>query len=405
MENRKKYYETKKKLLLEHLVKRQYLTDKRLIKAFIEIPLEAFIPEKYTDPSKIYEDMPNLFYYEKPENYRTISAPHMISIMLQGLSLKENDDLLILGAKSGYIAALAHRLAPKGEIVILEANSEIAKITDANLNNLNLHDNISVIVKNPLEGSQELSPWQKILVTGAIEQDRIYSLLKQLDPNDGVLYAPIGEDFVQIYTQVLRIDNDFFGKKQLQVRFTPLMTQVELDDLELITNFDDLEEIEIREDPAKVDDTLSKFKERLTIKYTSSIFDDMNLEPVYFEPINIDTKQQEIVINCLTSIKDILKKLKKEDNISQCFDFVDDIELQIETLKQYKKNFDIKTIKFQNYLNQIRTHNIIRKELMKKESSETTFIDREIEIINRQIEDINKLNELLNSEIKRIEEL
>ena len=167
MEN-KNTYEKKKKKLVKSLVINELLKDKRLIKAFYEVPLEKFIPEPYIQEAKIYEDYPNLFYFQNRDNYRTISAPHMITIMLQGLALKTNDDLLILGAKSGYIAALAHKLAPKGEIIILEANSEVAKITSENLKKLNLHDNISVIVKNPLQGMPELSPWQKILVTGAI---------------------------------------------------------------------------------------------------------------------------------------------------------------------------------------------------------------------------------------------
>ena len=86
-------------MLVEHLVKSEYLKDKRLLSAFMEVPLEEFIPEQFRDPLRIYEDTPNLFYYLNRENYRTISAPHMISIMLQGLSLKDDDDLLILGAK------------------------------------------------------------------------------------------------------------------------------------------------------------------------------------------------------------------------------------------------------------------------------------------------------------------
>jgi len=218
----------KKKRLLDTLVINQILKDKRLIKAFMEIPLEKFIPDKFKKLVRPYEDQPNLFYYDErnPKSYRTISAPHMITIMLQGLALESNDDLLILGAKSGYIAALAHKLAPKGEIVILEANSEIAKITAENLKKLNLDKNITINIKNPLKGMPELSPWQKILVTGAIEQRKIYPLLQQLDKDGGVLFAPIGQEFIQTYTQILRQNDEFFGKQQLQVKFSPLITKV-----------------------------------------------------------------------------------------------------------------------------------------------------------------------------------
>ena len=405
----RKMYEIKKENLLKNLIQNHYLQDKRLISAFNEVPLEEFIPKEYVDPNKIYEDIPNLFYYEKPENYRTISAPHMITIMLQGLALKEDDDLLILGAKSGYIAALAHILAPKGEIIILEANSEIAKITTDNLKKLNLHDNITVNVKNPLEGMPELGPWQKILVTGAIKQERIYPLLNQLDTKEGVLYAPIGEDFIQIYTQILRIEEEFYGKKQLQVRFTPLMTQIELDELELITDFELLDEFEIKDDPNKVDQILGKAKkEKISIKYTSSIFDDIELKlrPKFHESDEkILDKQRKEVLTYLENIDMIIVKLKKEDNIAGCFDFIDDIENQLENLKKFKKDFDIKIKKIQNFLNQIRTCNIIRKELRTEKISKSEIIDKEMEIVNKQIEKITELKELLRSEIERIKKL
>ena len=407
MEN-KKLYEVKKRNLLDYLIKQNYLKDQRLFEAFLEVPLEEFIPKEFADPRKIYEDIPNLFYYEKPENYRTISAPHMISIMLQGLALKEDDDLLILGAKSGYIAALAHKLAPKGEIIILEANSEIAKITVDNLKKLNLHDHITVNVKNPLEGMPDLSPWQKILVTGAIKQERIHPLLKQLDTNEGVLYAPIGEEFIQTYTQILRVDEEFYGKKQLQVRFTPLMTQVEIDELELITDFEQLEELEIKDDPNRVDQTLSKLNEKISIKYASSIFDEVEFKPrseLHISKKKISDENREEVLNNLENIDIIIIKLKKEDDINNCFDFIEDIETHLENLNKFKKIFDIKTKKIQNFLNQIRTCNIVRKELRKEDFSESTLIDKEMEVINKQIETMNELHDLITNEIERIKNL
>jgi protein-L-isoaspartate O-methyltransferase len=154
--------------------------------------------------------------------------------------LNEDDDLLILGAKSGYIAALAHKLAPNGRIVIIEANPKIANVTLENLKKADLLEKVEVIVRNPLLGFSERYPWQKILVTGAIKEDRISTLLQQLDPNEGVLFAPIGEDLIQTYTQIIRYDEErFYGKEHLQVRFTPLMTQVELDELKLDTDFED----------------------------------------------------------------------------------------------------------------------------------------------------------------------
>lgn len=399
----------KKKRLLDTLVVNQILKDKRLIKAFMEIPLEKFIPDKikklFLNKVKPYEDQPNLFYYDEqnPKSYRTISAPHMITIMLQGLTLETNDDLLILGAKSGYIAALAHKLAPKGEIVILEANSEIAKITSENLKKLNLDNNITINIKNPLNGMPELSPWQKILVTGAIEQRKIYPLLKQLDKEGGVLFAPIGQEFIQTYTQILRQDDEFFGKQQLQVKFSPLITQIEIDELELIT---DLDEFEISTKPSTQNDSgiWTPLNKKIKIKYNTSILDKITPEPVV-KTKPIDIKERKNVLFYLEGIVNNLLNLKKEENIDKCFDVIDKIENAFENLKKYRRDFEIKTKRMQQILNQIRSYNILRKELEKQNLSNSALIEQKIKIINNQIEEINILLGFLTKEMKRIESI
>ncbi|MFW9940585.1 MAG: protein-L-isoaspartate O-methyltransferase [Candidatus Thorarchaeota archaeon] len=390
----------KKKRLLDTLVINQILKDKRLIKAFMEVPLEKFIPDKLKKWVKPYEDQPNLFYYDErnPKSYRTISAPHMITIMLQGLALESSDDLLILGAKSGYIAALAHKLAPKGEIVILEANSEIAKITDENLKKLNLDKNITITIKNPLKGMPELSPWQKILVTGAIEQRRIYPLLKQLDKDGGVLFAPIGQEFIQSYTQILRQNDEFFGKQQLQVKFSPLITQIEIDELELITDFD---EFEISTTESEIG-SRTQINKKIEIKYNTSILDKITSESIV-KTKPIDEEEREEVLSYLKEIVDSLLNLKKEENIDICFDLVDNIEKSFSKLRKYKKDFEIKIKKGQQILNQIRSFNIIRKELEKQNLSDSVVIEQKIKVINNQIEEINGLLGYLTKEMKRIE--
>ncbi|MFX1575384.1 MAG: hypothetical protein ACFFB0_21835 [Promethearchaeota archaeon] len=393
----------KKKRLLDSLILNEILTDKRLIKAFMDIPLEKFIPEKLLNVLKLYEDVPNLFYFDEqnPRNYRTISAPHMITIMLQGLALNSDDDLLILGAKSGYIAALAHKLAPKGEIIILEANSEIAKITSNNLKELNLDDKISIIVKNPLYGMSDLSPWQKILVTGAIEQSKIHPLLTQLDEDGGVLFAPIGSEFVQIYTQILRQKNEFFGKKQLQVKFSPLITQVELDELELIT---DIDEMEVTKDSEVINEVSNLSRNKINIKYTSEILDKITSEH-QGEIQDIDDTQRNEILSNLNIIEQNIKNLKNEEDIQNWIEIIDDTENKINNLKKFKKIFSIKVKRMQNILNQIRSYNIVRKELEKSPLNDLVIIDKKIEIINKQIEQINLFLEITQNEIIRIKTL
>ena len=395
---KKSLLDLKKKRLLDSLILNNILKDKNLIQAIMEIPLEKFIPEQYINSIQLYEDKPALFYYDEtnPKNYRTISAPHMIVIMLQGLSLNRNDDLLILGAKSGYIAALAHKLAPKGEIVILEANSEIARITKQNLEKLKLDENIKIVVKNPLFGMAELSPWQKILVTGAIEQSKINPLLHQLDEDGGVLFAPIGPSKLQTdhqaYTQILRQNNQFFGKRQLQVRFSPLITQLEIDELELITDF---EEVEIKE-------SYNINSGRVTIKYTEAILDNL-LPESQIETVSTSKQNKKLVISLLEGIIKNVVDLKIEGNLDKIFTTIDKIERDLEILMSFKKKIvEMKIKRMQDKLNQIRSCNILRKELEKQELNAKPSIDQKIAIINKQFDEINSFIDMLKVEIKRI---
>jgi len=306
-----------------------YLRDIRLFKAFLDVPLKDFVPSEIQNQVRLYHDAPILFYLDKenPASLRTISAPHMISIMLQKLILDDNDDLLILGAKSGYIAVLAQKLAPKGRIVILEANSKIAKITSENLNNQNLNGEIEVIVRNPLEGFPELSPWQKILVTGAIKQERISPLLQQLDSTEGVLFAPIGENYLQTYTQIIRFGDDFYGKKFLQVRFTPLITQIELDELKLVTDIDELEAFtgkDIKNKPKNIN-----FKGNITVNYASDILDEVRLEPY--------SKSQSYEINdesIYDAIKQHMEHAINTKNQKKNREYLENVNIFLEQIKK-----------------------------------------------------------------------
>ncbi|MFX1497186.1 MAG: hypothetical protein ACFFBH_06650 [Promethearchaeota archaeon] len=396
MESTNNFY-SKIQLLLS-LLYNGYLKDIRLFKAFLDVKLDNFIPKEILPSVRIYDDAPVLFYYEKerPENLRTVSAPHMITIMLQNLILNENDDLLILGAKSGYIAALAHKLAPKGKIVILEANARIAKITQKNIDRLGLSDEIKILVKNPLKGLPEMGPWKKILVTGAIRQEKIYRLLDQLDQNYGVLFAPIGEDFIQVYTQILRSNNNYYGKKHLSVRFTPLITQIEVDELRLITDIDEIEEFNNNKSESKKD------LNQISITYTKDIIEDINLEPKLKE-ISTEIRPRNIFLALLENMDDSIKILKNTHNLEQWMNFIENFRTLIEIFKKYKKGIKVNVTNIELSLNKIKSYLLVAKNIeLDKKNLEKEILDREIDLFQKQMKEIEKLQEYIEIEINKI---
>ena len=386
--------------LLYYLISGGHLNDIRLFKAFLELNLTEFVPlrvRKYIQKlhlGNIYEDSPTLFYFDRehPEDIRTISAPHMIVIMLQNLLLKDDDDLLVLGAKSGYISVLAHKMAPKGRIKILEANSRIAKITQRNIEKLNYQDHIEVIVKNPLEGLPELSPWQKILVTGAIETSRINDLLNQLDRKQGVLFAPIGGENIQDYTQILRKEDDYYAEVQLQVRFTPLITQLEIDEFKLITDYEVLKEIETAEEE-------SKDKKQISLKYAKQIIDEIESEakPKKLKArIGIST----IFKILLENIDHTISKLKQEKKIKSWKNSVDNFDLVLQIFKNSKIGPKSYLSSMEKSINQLKTYNF-NVEKYQNKHSESNLED--VNIFQKRLDEIENFQKLIRKEIQVFE--
>jgi len=379
--------------LLNHLLYAGYLNDIRLFQAFLSLPLKEFIPKRCIKYSKIYDDAPSLFYFDKrsPENVRTISAPHMITIMIQNLMLKEDDDLLILGAKSGYIAALAHHLAPKGKIKILEANSRIAKITSKNLSKINLQEDIEVIVKNPLEGLPELKPWPKILVTGSIRTRRIYPLLKQLDSDYGVLFAPIGEDMVQTYTQILRDSDQYIAEEQLKVKFTPLITQIEIDEFQLITDYEVLEQ---------EDDEIKETEEtKISLKYKTNIFDETTRKSD-FPGKTSKIKPVTIYIAFLEFINQSIDRLKQDKGLRNWFNSIENFNLILLLIKNSRDKVKIKVGDMEKSLKQLKNLNLNWLELEKKNNHEESFKTKKTKILHDHLLEMGNFQKAVQDQLK-----
>ena len=163
--------------LVNHLIREGYLKTPRIIQAFLKVDRRFFVLNK----GEAYADYPLPI-----PGGQTISAPHMVAIMLELLELKKTDTVLEIGAGSGYNAALLSLLTKK--VYSIEFDEVLVAFAKNNLKKAHIKN----VVVLQGDGSRGLpgKEFDKIIFTCAVPEipEPVVSQLK--DP--GILLAPVG---------------------------------------------------------------------------------------------------------------------------------------------------------------------------------------------------------------------
>lgn len=174
----------------------------KIVSAFAKVKREDFIQGNLKNLA--YEDI------ALPINRsQTISQPSTIAFMLSLLKLKNSQKVLEIGSGCGYVLALISEIVgEKGEVYGVEVIKELADKSRINLKN---YKNIKVFNKNGKTGFPEKAPFDRILISAALEKIP-QGILEQLKEK-GVIVAPIGPGFMQSLVSVKRIGNKFIEEK------------------------------------------------------------------------------------------------------------------------------------------------------------------------------------------------
>src|SRR5258708_21786469 len=97
-------YETARTCMIESQLRPNKVTDKRLLDAFFTIRRELFVPEHLQAVAYVDEDLPL-------GNGRHLMEPMVAARLLQAAAVERTDTALIVGAGTGYEAALVAVLA------------------------------------------------------------------------------------------------------------------------------------------------------------------------------------------------------------------------------------------------------------------------------------------------------
>jgi protein-L-isoaspartate(D-aspartate) O-methyltransferase len=171
--------------MIESQVRPNGITDRRIIAAMEQIAREDFVPESRRAIAYVDEDVP-LSPSDPSRGPRALIEVMAFARMLQNVAIKPVDKVLIVGAGTGYGAAVVSALA--GKVFALECDPGLAAEAQHNLLALS---NVSVFEGDLDAGLKGEQPFDVIIMEGRVgEVPKV--LLDQL-AHEGRLVAVVGE--------------------------------------------------------------------------------------------------------------------------------------------------------------------------------------------------------------------
>ena len=160
--------------MIDFLVEEGSLKSPRIIRAFEQVDRSLFAPH---DP--YLNTALSLF------KGQTISQPSMVAIMLEKLEPQSQDQVLEIGAGSGYMAALLGTLTK--QVTSLEIEPELLNLATTNLKKTPLM-NVKVLPWSQSNLSNK--KFSKVLFSCGVKQIPVWATDHLTTP--GILVAPVG---------------------------------------------------------------------------------------------------------------------------------------------------------------------------------------------------------------------
>ena len=156
------------------------ITNKSITNAFLAIPREEFVLQKYKNNA--YDDL------ETPIGFgQNLDRPYEDALMIEFMAITPNDRVLEVGTGSGYLAAVISRIAQ--EVYTIEIDPQIAQMAKNHLDNLG-YKNIWIKADDGFKGWSEYAPFNAIVLT--CSPDKVPEPLIEQLAEGGRIVLPLG---------------------------------------------------------------------------------------------------------------------------------------------------------------------------------------------------------------------
>ena len=156
-------FSTARQKMVDGQVRTSDVTDSRILDAMLEVPREAFVPEG--KQALTYLDL-DLDVSAGGNPKRCLIKPVVTAKLMQAAEIKQGDKVLVVGAASGYAAALVAKLA--GQVTATESDPALAARAGSVLNQLGC-GNVTVKTAAAADGDTAGAPYDVIVLNGATE--------------------------------------------------------------------------------------------------------------------------------------------------------------------------------------------------------------------------------------------
>jgi len=198
--------------LVERLRERGRVTDERALAALATVPRHEFVPPG--ERSNAYADRPLPI-----GEGQTISAPHMVAIMLDLLDLEAGHRVLEIGTGCGYHAAATAEIVGARNVYSVEYHRSLAVEARDRLADLGYGD-VSIRAGDGHEGWPDHAPYDCAYLTCAAPEfpDAVVEQVRR----DGLVLGPIGQGHQRLVRGRRREDGSLDTEGHGGVRFVSM---------------------------------------------------------------------------------------------------------------------------------------------------------------------------------------
>ncbi|NOU25496.1 MAG: protein-L-isoaspartate O-methyltransferase [Methylotenera sp.] len=189
--------------MIEQQIRTWEVLDPVVLALLDEVPRENFVAE--SQQGLAFADV------ELPIGHdQTMLSPKIEGRILQALSIKKTDKVLVIGTGSGYLTALIAKLA--AHVHAVEIIPELSSLANTRLQQHHIN-NVSLHIADGANGYAAEAPYDVIVFTGSLQLHPIVA--EQMLNIGGRMFAVVGELPIMQATLTQRISDSSYRKETI----------------------------------------------------------------------------------------------------------------------------------------------------------------------------------------------